>query len=110
MVNNTGLNKSVKIYDHKKKKNRTIREITLSKSNRTKMTSDTVKQLCDKYQKSLSDSKIMVKVLTNQGWITLKGYDDDSSVILSEEEYLGAREKKNLPQIYKVSFFIIMKK
>lgn len=101
------MNKSVTKYEHPRFKRSTVTEIAISKSNRTKMSADTVKATCDKLQNQLPNSKIMIRVLTNQRWITIKGYTQDSNVILGEADYLGGRDYSDIPSIYRAHFYVV---
>jgi hypothetical protein len=71
------------------------------------MTTDMVKKLCENYMNKNEGSKIMVKAFTSNGWIQLKGYNQESDFILNEEDYLQGREGSTVPLIYKTTFSIL---
>ncbi len=48
----------------------------------------------------------MIKCLTEKGYFQLKGYNDDISVILNDDEYFNGREKSEGQQIYKATFYL----
>ena len=104
----TKLNKSVVTEPHKKIKNKKVTITTISKSNRTKLTSTEIKMIAEGIlRRAKPRAKLMVKVLSNKGYFQMKSYDDSMDVILNEDDYINSREGIEAPTIFKASFYII---
>ena len=83
---------------------------TIVKKNQSKMSPDDVKKIAEKMMISHPKKKLMIKVLSANGYFQLKGYNDSLDVILSEEIYLNGVEAidgENYNSIYKASFYLI---
>jgi hypothetical protein len=104
---NNKLIKSVVIEDHKKIKNKKITITTIVKTNKKKLKAKEVKMIAEGLLKQTPNKKIMVKVLSDKGYFTIKNYDDNMNSILDEDEYINGREGISSYSIYKVSFFVI---
>lgn len=104
----SAIKKSVVVEPHKRIKNKSVTITTVVKSNKTKFQTKEIKMIGEQLLKrAKKGSKIMVKVLSSQGYFTLKSYDDTFEAILDEDEYLNGRENIGEYKIYKASFFVI---
>ncbi len=107
-----GLNSKISVAPHSRIKNTMIKQITITKENRKRMKTDTLKKIAEgllKKEKN-KNARLMIKVLSDEGYFTLKHYDQSIDEILNEQQYLNSRENKNMPQIYKATFYIQYKK
>ena len=89
---------------------RNVSITTVVRANESKMKPDDIKKLADGLLKKNPNKKLMVKVLTGNGYITLKHFDQSTDVILGEDVYLNGNENVNAKEyasIYKASFYIL---
>lgn len=92
---------------HKRIKNKKTKIITITKKKKTKIPIDDVLMLGQSLIEQNPNKKLMIKALSAYGYIQLKGADQDLSVILGEEDYLGREIIHNHTDIYKVSFYLV---
>ena len=100
----------VEIHKHPKT-NGDVKITTLVKKNKSKMSPNDIKKIADKMVEKYPNKKLMVKVLSGNGYFLLKRYDQSTDVILDEEVYLDGKENinnhKDYTSIYKASFYLI---
>ena len=102
------ISKSVVIEPHKRIKNKNVTITTVAKTNKTKMKAKEIKMIGEGLlRKSKPGSKLMIKVLSDKGYFTLKNYSDNIEVILEEIDYVNGREDVGEYTIYKASFYIL---
>ena len=83
---------------------------TVVRKNKTKMKPDDILTIAEKMLLKYPKKKLMIKVLSANGYFQLKGYNDSLDVILTEEIYLNGAEtiqKKEYSAIYKASFYLL---
>ena len=83
---------------------------TVVRKNKTKMKPDDILAIAEKMMKQYPKKKLMIKVLSANGYFQLKGSNDSLDVILTEEIYLNGAEtiqKKEYSAIYKASFYLL---
>lgn len=104
----SGLKQNTVMRPHRRLKDVSVKAITISKLNKKRMTGDMVKQIHDGYVKKNKDAKYTIHAFTDIGWIQLKSYKQDISVIKDEIDYLNGRaaEGVKMPIIYKTTFTI----
>ena len=91
--------------NHKRMKNRKTKLITIRKKNRTRISADDIKKISEGLQKQNAEKKIMIKCLTDYGYIQLKAFDEDNDIIADDIDYLG-KEVSTGQKIYKATFYI----
>lgn len=84
-----------------------IKLITVRKKKRTKISGEEIFDLAETLLKKQPGKKLMIKCLTEKGYFQLKGYNDDISVILNDDEYFNGREKSEGQKIYKATFYLL---
>lgn len=102
------LTKTEVIKEPKLKKD--IIATTIVKKNKSKMTPDEIKAIAKRMMEQYPKKKIMIKVLSANGYFQIKGYDQTLDVILEEEIYLNGHEtiqKKEYSAIYKATFYLL---
>jgi hypothetical protein len=83
---------------------------TVVKKNKSKMKPDDILAIAEKMLLKYPNKKLMIKVLSANGYFMLKGYHQSLDVILTEELYLNGGEtiqKKEYSSIYKASFYLL---
>lgn len=83
---------------------------TVVKKDKSKMKPDDILEISKKMLLKYPKKKLMIKVLSANGYFQLKGYNDPLDVILTEEIYLNGAEtiqKKEYSAIYKASFYLL---
>ena len=83
---------------------------TVVRKNKSKMKPDDILAIAEKMMSKYPKKKLMIKVLSANGYFQLKGYHQSLDVILTEEVYLNGVEtiqKKEYSSIYKASFYLL---
>ena len=102
------LSKTELIEDKYLKKKMTA--TTIVKKDKSKMKPDDIKKIAEKMLLQYPKKKLMVKVLSANGYFQIKGFHQSLDVILEEEVYLNGQEtvqKKEYSAIYKASFYLL---
>ncbi len=101
-------NVSVVNEKHPRISDKTIKITTISKKNEKQMRIDDVLMVAESMQKQNPKKKLMIKALSDQGYFTLKNYQDELDIILDEEAYFTGKEKSDIKHenIFKVSFYL----
>jgi len=102
------LSKTELIEDKYLKKKMT--STTIVKKDKSKMKPDDIKKIAEKMLLQYPKKKLMVKVLSANGYFQIKGFHQSLDVILEEEVYLNGQEtvqKKEYSAIYKASFYLL---
>lgn len=81
------------IYEKHKRTNGEVRITTIRKTDKTNINPKVVKKVLDAMIKKENGKKFMVKCLGKYGVYTMKGYNDDISVILDDDDYLSGNFK-----------------
>jgi len=102
------LQKHVSVEQHKLMKNKTVTTTTVIKSSKKQFKAKEISMIGEALlKKAKKNAKLMIKVLSNQGYFTMKHYDDDMSVVMTEQDYLNGREGIEAYTLYKASFYIL---
>ncbi len=89
---------------------RKVKVLTMVKKKKNnKMSIDNIVTIAHSLTELEPNKRMMIKCLTQNGYFTMKAYDDDISVIQDEDQYLRGREKNDTMKsdIYKVSFYLM---
>lgn len=80
---------------------------TVVKKNKKRITPEDIKQIGKKLLQNNNGKKLMIKVLSDKGYLTLKNYDESIDIIDSDIDYINGREEITNYRFFKVSFYII---
>jgi predicted RNA binding protein YcfA (HicA-like mRNA interferase family) len=102
------LSKTEIIHDKYLKKDMTA--TTVVKKDKSKMKPDDIKNIAERMLLKYPKKKLMIKVLSANGYFQIKGFHESLDVILEEEVYLNGQEtvqKKEYSAIYKATFYLL---
>lgn len=104
------LSKTVNQIHSRAESGRMVEIKTVIKKSKKLITVDEIKTEAENMMKLNPKKKLMIKVLSANGYFLLKGYNDGMDVIMGEQEYLAGKENIyniNFASIYKASFYLI---
>lgn len=82
---------------------------TIVKKDSSRIYTNDIKKMADNIIQKHPNKRLMIKVLSEAGYFTLKHFDAPNNVIIDDEDYFNGREDIDVKRgfIYKVSFYMM---